>query len=114
MKSNYEKVKNCGKISLFEDNKLKYKNSEKVGVGLELIGFDKEGDLLAVSDYDWEVIKITKDLVIEEMGRIDHTLADVKDNPDLLLDENTKLMSLRDIEKALGHKVILANWDRWK
>jgi hypothetical protein len=105
MKSFYDKVETCDKIEVNE-NKLKYVKNNEFGLDVTLVGFDKDGNILAVSHWDWEIIRINKDLSIEELGRVDYTLRDIKDNPELLLD-GAKLMSLREVEEKLGHKVII-------
>jgi len=106
----YGKVAGCKKISI-QENKLKYVNGfdGEFGIDLNLIGFNEDGEILAVNRYDWEIVKITKDLKFEELGRIDRTLNEVTKNPELLLN-GVKEMSIRDIEKELGYKILLKDY----
>jgi hypothetical protein len=113
MNNKYKTIEKCKDINLDENNVMRnskslYKyNGEQsdAGFDLSLIGFNKEGDILAVSTWDWTVIKI-KNAEFETVGKLDDALRTIRDNPKVLLEE-AKPMSVEEIEKALGHKIIV-------
>jgi hypothetical protein len=78
---------------------------------LHMIGFDKNNDILNVCGYDWDIIKINKDGSFEKAGKSDYMLCSIIDNPKLLL-QDAKVMSIEDIEKQLGYKVIIKDTER--
>jgi len=108
-----ESLENCKEFHLNESNELRYSDSVKkygleeteAGVSVELIGINKDGDLLAVSNWDWNVFKI-KNAEFEKIGKLNRSLNTIKKNPKILLEE-AKVMTLEDIEKQLGHKIIV-------
>lgn len=107
----WDKIKDCHKIVLDREKgkKLKHEKSDLFGLDLVLLGYDEHGDLLGVLCYDWTLIKIKKDLGIEELGRIDRTLHEVRQNPEMVL-EGAKVMTLKEIEEILGHKIVLRDF----
>lgn len=106
-------IENCKDMHLDEHNVLRnsnqvgYTNSSQTEAGFDisLIGFDKNGDILAVTNYDWTIIKI-KNAEFESLGKLDNTFRTVRDNPRVLLEE-AQVMSMEEIERMLGHKIIL-------
>lgn len=108
----FKSVENCRDISLDQDFVMRnFKNlsnngdNAEAGFDMSLIGFNNDGDILAVSHWDWTVIKI-KNAEFESVGKVDGYLRKIRDNPKILLQE-AKAMSVEEIEKVLGHKVII-------
>jgi len=102
-------VKNCDCMEVWNDNTnvLRCKKSKEHDYRCEIsfIGFNKENQLIGVCKYNWNIIKITKD-GMENVGKIDCTLYDINKNPKILLEE-AKLMSVKEIEEKLGHRVVI-------
>lgn len=97
------------KVSLL-DNKFINWSDGKTGIDLKLIGL-KDGKLVFVSTYDWHVYEIEY-MNVEDKGKLlGGTLADVMKKPEIVLTE-AKYMSVAEIEKALGHKVIVKE-EKW-
>ena len=97
------------KVSLL-DNKFLNWDSDRAGIDLRLMGV-KDDKLVFVSTYDWHVYEI--DYVnVEDKGRLlGATLNDVMYQPEIVLTE-AKCMTVEEIEKALGHKVIVKE-EKW-
>lgn len=95
------------RVSLL-DNKFLNWDSNKAGIGLELIGV-KDGKLVLVGQYNWQVYEIDFNSIEHKGKLLGAYLADVREHPEILL-EDAKVMSVKDIEKALGHKVIVSDY----
>ena len=80
----------------------------KAGFGLELIGV-KDNKLILVGNYNWQVYEIDYNSIENKGKLLGATLADVKENPEILL-EDAKVMTVKEIEQALGHKVIVSKY----
>lgn len=91
------------KVSLV-DNKFINKEN-KAGIDMKLIGL-KNDKLVFVGLYDWQIYEISF-TEISNIGKLfGATLYDVTHDPNIILKE-AKTMSKKEIEQALGHKVIL-------
>jgi hypothetical protein len=109
--NNYDKIKYFSDAKLVDGYKIKSSHDilddKKFGVGLTLIGFNSDGEILAVTEWDWKVVKITNNGCIETIGEIDYHLHAIMHNPDILL-KDVKVLSMREIEEKLGYKVIVS------
>lgn len=114
MKKIIKAIEKCSDMHLDHNKVLRNINAARrsdsidkveAGFDMSLIGFNKDGDILAVSNWDWKIIKI-KNAEFETVGKLDQVLRTVRDNPKLLLEE-AKAMSVEEIENKLGHKVII-------
>jgi hypothetical protein len=91
-----------------DDGKFIQLKNGKAGFGLELIGI-KDNKLILVGHYNWQVYEIDYNSIENKGKLLGVRLADVKENPEILL-EDAKFMTVKEIEQALGHKVIVSKY----
>lgn len=108
----YKRIEKCPCMKL-DGNKLICGNMErhdrKQGCELHIIGFDEDGFLTAVCGYDWSIVKMYSDGSFEHCGKLQESLATIKDNPDIIL-KNSQVMTIAEISKALGKNVIVREY----
>lgn len=108
----YQRIEKCpcmrldGNRIICEDS-LKY--NSKTTCQLHIIGYDENGFLTAVCGFDWSIIRMYSDGSFEHMGKIQTSLHDVLEEPDIVL-KNTKVMTIKEISKTLGCNVIVREY----
>jgi hypothetical protein len=108
---NRERIAKCGCMRMDDDGVIycgkatKYGSKEKRRCDLNLIGFNRDNELLSVCGWDWTIVKIDNGN-FEYVGKTEYCLADLNENPSLLLDD-AKPMTLKEIEEKLGYKIII-------
>ena len=108
-KVNLDEIFKGEKVTLLDNKFINWSNG-KAGIGLELIGV-KEGKLVFVGLSDWQIYEIEYIDVKCKGKLLGGTLADVREKPEILLSD-AKYMTVEEIEKALGHKVIVKE-EKW-
>jgi len=108
----YELIEKCPCMRL-DGNKIICKESlkydSKTACKLNIIGFDEDGFLTAICGFDWSIIKMHTNSSWEHMGKIQTSLHDVLEEPDIVL-KNTKVMTIKEISKTLDCNVIVREY----
>lgn len=107
----YERIEKCPCMRL-DGNRIicnESKYDKKFACNLHIIGFDENGFLTAVCGYDWSIVRMHSNSSWEHMGKIQTTLHDVLEEPNIIL-KNTKVMSIKEISKTLGCNVIVREY----